>query len=47
MVTETYSGMVQGIDGIIVTIQADISDGLPVFNMVGLLSSEVKEAKER
>ena len=47
MVTETYSGMVQGIDGIIVTIQADISDGLPVFNMVGLLSSEVKESKER
>ena len=47
MVTETYSGMVQGIEGIIVTIQADISDGLPVFNMVGLLSSEVKEAKER
>ena len=47
MVTETYSGMVQGIEGIMVTVQADISDGLPVFNMVGLLSSEVKEAKER
>ncbi|MBR5047613.1 MAG: YifB family Mg chelatase-like AAA ATPase [Eubacterium sp.] len=47
MVTNTYSGMVMGIEGIIVTIQADISDGLPVFNMVGLLASEVKEAKER
>ena len=47
MVTETYSGMVLGIEGLMVTIQADISDGLPVFNMVGLLSSEVKEAKER
>ena len=47
MVTETYSGMVQGIDGLIVTIQADISDGLPIFNMVGLLSNEVKEARER
>ena len=47
MVTETYSGMVLGIEGLMVTIQADISDGLPVFNMVGLLASEVKEAKER
>lgn len=47
MVTETRSGMVQGIEGILVTVQADISDGLPVFNMVGLLSSEVKESKER
>lgn len=47
MVTETHSGMVQGIEGTMITVQADISDGLPVFNMVGLLAPEVKEAKER
>ncbi|MBR5047054.1 MAG: YifB family Mg chelatase-like AAA ATPase, partial [Eubacterium sp.] len=47
MTTETYSGMVRGIEGILVKVQADISDGLPVFNMVGLLASEVREAKER
>ncbi|MDO4976640.1 MAG: YifB family Mg chelatase-like AAA ATPase [Eubacteriales bacterium] len=47
MVTEVCSGMVLGIEGTLVTIQSDISDGLPVFHMVGLLSSEVKEAKER
>ena len=47
MVTETFSGMVQGIDGIVITVQADISDGLPVFNMVGSLAPEVREAKER
>ncbi len=47
MVSETYSGMVRGIEGVMITIQADISEGLPVFNMVGLLSGEVREAKER
>ncbi len=30
-----------------VQIEADISDGLPVFSLVGDLSSETKEAKER
>ena len=47
MVAETVSGMVQGVDGTLVEVQADISSGLPVFMMIGLLSSEVKEAKER
>ncbi len=28
-------------------IESDISQGLPVFHMVGLLSSEVREARER
>lgn len=36
-----------GIDARIVEIQADISEGLPSFDMVGLLSSEVRESKER
>lgn len=30
-----------------VIVEADVSNGLPVFDMVGLLNSEVKEAKER
>ena len=38
---------IYGIDGILVTVEADISDGLPSFDMVGVLASEVKEAKER
>lgn len=28
-------------------VEADISDGMPLFEMVGFLSSEVKESKER
>jgi magnesium chelatase family protein len=30
-----------------VSIEADVSDGMPVFEMVGFLASEVKEARER
>jgi len=36
-----------GIDSKIISVEADISDGMPMFDMVGYLSSEVKEAKER
>ncbi len=31
----------------LITVEADISDGLPVFDMVGALACEVREAKER
>lgn len=37
----------RGIRGIPVYVEADISRGMPVFEMVGFLASEVKEAKER
>lgn len=47
MVADVLSGMVQGIQGELITIQADISEGLPVFGITGHLSSEVREAKER
>ena len=30
-----------------VCVEADVSDGMPVFEMVGFLASEVKEARER
>lgn len=47
MYSKTYCVAVQGIEGCMVTIEADISDGLPGFSLVGYLSSEVKEARER
>lgn len=47
MVAEVFSAMIQGIEGQIVKIQVDISNGLPNFNMIGYLSNEVKESKER
>ncbi len=41
------SASIWGIEPYIVKIEADISSGMPYFNMVGLLSSEVREARER
>ena len=41
------SGTVLGVQGCSIGVEVDVSSGLPVFEMVGYLSSEVKEAKER
>jgi len=47
MFSRMYCAALEGINAVIVQAEADVSDGLPVFDMVGLLSSEVREAKER
>lgn len=47
MFSKVYSAAIHGIDGLIVSVEADVSDGLPIFDMVGYLGSEVKEARER
>lgn len=47
MYSRVYSGIVYGIEGKIITVEADVSGGLPCFTLVGLLASEVKEAGER
>ncbi len=47
MFSYVYSGTVLGIDSFIVKVETDASSGLPAFDMVGLLNSEVREAKER
>ncbi|MGB4658245.1 MAG: magnesium chelatase domain-containing protein, partial [Mobilitalea sp.] len=47
MFSKAYSAAIHGIEGMIVSVEADVSDGLPVFDMVGFLGSEVKEARER
>lgn len=41
------SAVIQGLYVELVHVEADVSNGLPVFHMVGYLSSEVKEASER
>ncbi|MCR5623798.1 MAG: YifB family Mg chelatase-like AAA ATPase [Lachnospiraceae bacterium] len=47
MFNETNSVAIEGINGKIIKTEADVSDGLPGFSMVGYLSSEVREARER
>lgn len=41
------TAILHGIDSLPVQVEADVSDGLPVFEMVGFLASEVREARER
>ena len=47
MYSMVSTAIVRGIESIVVAVEADVSDGMPVFDMVGLLGSEVKEARER
>ena len=41
------SAVIEGLEVAFIHVEADISNGLPVFHMVGYLSSEVKEAGEK
>ncbi|MDI6851850.1 MAG: magnesium chelatase domain-containing protein, partial [bacterium] len=47
MVSRVFSGTVIGVDGVLISVEVDISTGMPGFNIVGLPESAVKEAKER
>lgn len=47
MFSKTYSATLQGMRAHIVQVEADLSDGLPIFQLVGYLGSQVKEARER
>lgn len=46
-VTTILSAAILGLKVECVSVEADVSNGLPIFHMVGYLSSEVKEAAER
>ncbi|MCM1086977.1 MAG: YifB family Mg chelatase-like AAA ATPase [Muribaculaceae bacterium] len=47
MFSSIISGTVHGIRSYLIHVEVDVSKGLPCFQMVGLLGSEVKEARER
>ena len=47
MLAITKSMALQGLEGYLVSIQVDISNGIPSFEIVGLPDVSVKEAKER
>lgn len=47
MLAHTNSIGLMGIDGFTVSIQADISNGLPAFDIVGLPDAAVRESRER
>lgn len=47
MLAKVTSAAVVGIDGRLVTVEVDLSPGLPVFSTVGLPDAAVREAKDR
>lgn len=47
MLSKIKSMGLMGIDGYIVVVETDISNGIPSFDMVGLGDTAVKESKER
>ena len=47
MIARVQSYALSGLEGVCVTVEADISRGLPSYEMVGLPDAAVKESKER
>ncbi|MBQ8885311.1 MAG: YifB family Mg chelatase-like AAA ATPase [Clostridia bacterium] len=47
MIARVQSYALTGLEGVPVTVETDISKGLPAFEMVGLPDAAVKESKER
>lgn len=47
MYSNVTSGTVSGIQGFLIRVEADSSEGLPGIHMVGCLSNEVRESGER
>ncbi len=47
MSTRIRTGALAGIEGLSVTVEVDISRGLPGFHLVGLPGAEVRESRER
>ena len=47
MFCSILSAALLGVDSRLVEVEADVSEGLPMFSMVGYLSSQVREAQDR
>jgi magnesium chelatase family protein len=47
MLAQTYSGAVEGVNGLLVEVEVDVAFGLPSFATVGLPEAAVRESKDR
>ena len=47
MFSRIYGAVLFGLNGYLITVETDIANGLPSFDIVGLATVAVKEAKER
>ena len=47
MFSKITTGSIHGIRCVLTQVEVDIAKTMPAFDMVGMLSGEVREAKER
>lgn len=47
MAIKILSSTFNGIEGVLITVEVELSRGLPAFNIVGLADTSVRESKER
>lgn len=47
MLSKVYNISLVGMDGFLVKIEVDVSNGLPLWEIVGLPDATIREAKER
>ena len=47
MLAKVYSCAVNGLEGVLVEVEVDISPGMPAFTVVGLGDTAVQESRER
>lgn len=47
MFTQVLTAAITGVNASIIRVEADVSDGLPAFSIVGYASTQVKEAQDR
>src|SRR5438445_5734498 len=47
MIARTVSCAVRGLGGVVVSVEADLANGLPAFTIVGLTDRAIQEARER
>ena len=47
MFCHVLSAVISGVNALPVTVEADVSDGMPQFTIVGFVSSQVREAQDR
>ncbi len=47
MYSKTFGATTMGVDGLLITVEVDSTNGLPAFDIVGLPDTAVRESKER
>ena len=47
MIARVDTAVINGFDGLLITAECDITNGLPALNIVGLANKSIAESRER